>query len=89
MSERFPFEVYPFPFRCPGIDGVYEQEHDTAWFSRHRRRERVRGWRGGGGGGVEEGGGAGGIKYIENFTAKNGKFSDKKNPLFFIFLLKT
>ena len=28
------------------------------------------------------------FKYIENFTTKNRKFSDKK-PLFFIFLLKT
>ena len=29
------------------------------------------------------------FKYIENFTSKNIKFSDKKNPIFFIFLLKT
>ena len=29
------------------------------------------------------------FKYIENFTSKNWKFSDKKLLLFFIFLLKT
>ena len=29
------------------------------------------------------------FKYIENFTSKNWKFSDKKNLIFFIFLLKT
>ena len=29
------------------------------------------------------------FKYIENFTSKNIKFSDKKNLIFFIFLLKT
>ena len=28
------------------------------------------------------------FKYIDNFTSKNGKFSDK-NLIFFIFLLKT
>ena len=29
------------------------------------------------------------FKDIENFTAKKGKFSDKKILIFFIFLLKT
>ena len=29
------------------------------------------------------------FKYIENFTTKKGKFSDKKYLIFFIFLLKT
>ena len=30
------------------------------------------------------------FKYIETFTTKEGKFSDKKkNPIFFILLLKT
>ena len=29
------------------------------------------------------------FKYIENFTTKKWKFSDKKNLIFFIFLLKT
>ena len=29
------------------------------------------------------------FKYIENFTSENIKFSDKKNWIFFIFLLKT
>ena len=29
------------------------------------------------------------FKYTENFTRKNGKFSDKKTLIFFIFLLKT
>ena len=29
------------------------------------------------------------FKYIENFTSKNLKFSDKKTLIFFIFLLKT
>ena len=29
------------------------------------------------------------FKYIENFTSKNRKFSDKKTLIFFIFLLKT
>ena len=29
------------------------------------------------------------FKYTENFTNKKGKFSDKKNLIFFIFLLKT
>ena len=29
------------------------------------------------------------FKYIENFTTKNWKFSDKKTLIFFIFLLKT
>ena len=29
------------------------------------------------------------FKYIENFTTKKGKFSDKKILIFFIFLLKT
>ena len=29
------------------------------------------------------------FKYIENFTSKNWKFSDKKTLTFFIFLLKT
>ena len=29
------------------------------------------------------------FKYIENFISKNIKFSDKKNRIFFIFLLKT
>ena len=28
------------------------------------------------------------FKYIENFTSKNGKFSDKKTLIFFIFLPK-
>ena len=27
------------------------------------------------------------FKYIENFTTKKGNFSDKKNLIFFIFLL--
>ena len=29
------------------------------------------------------------FKYIENFTTKNWKFSDKNSDIFFIFLLKT
>ena len=29
------------------------------------------------------------FKYIKNVTSKNIKFSDKKNLIFFIFLLKT
>ena len=29
------------------------------------------------------------FKYIENFSSKNLKFSDKKTVIFFIFLLKT
>ena len=29
------------------------------------------------------------FKYIENLTSKNSKFSDKKNLVFLIFLLKT
>ena len=29
------------------------------------------------------------FKYNKNFTTKKGKFSDKKNLIFFIFLLKT
>ena len=29
------------------------------------------------------------FKYTENFITKKGKFSDKKNLIFFIFLLKT
>ena len=29
------------------------------------------------------------FKYIENFTSKNWKFSDKKTLIFFLFLLKT
>ena len=29
------------------------------------------------------------FKYIENFTTKEGTFSEKKNPIFFIFLLET
>ena len=29
------------------------------------------------------------FKYIENFTTKTWKFSDKKSNIFFIFLLKT
>ena len=28
------------------------------------------------------------FKYIENFTTKNWKFSDKNSDIFFIFLLK-
>ena len=28
-------------------------------------------------------------KYTENFTTKKWKFSEKKNPIFFVFLLKT
>ena len=29
------------------------------------------------------------FKYIENFTSKNWKFSDKKILIYFLFLLKT
>ena len=29
------------------------------------------------------------VLYIENFTSKNWKFSDKNSDIFFIFLLKT
>ena len=29
------------------------------------------------------------LKYIENFTSKNWKLSDKNSDIFFIFLLKT
>ena len=29
------------------------------------------------------------FKYIENLISKNWKFSDKKTPIFFLFLLKT